>query len=146
MYTMSDLTAEIEGVIEDLERNQASRLDRDWITQQVISQHPDVEGDDADFYACITREKVRDAVRSRLNRYKAKAEVSPDPQLILAGFERLQRYYAFEDGQQQVAIRIEDMTDAQLEAKERELMAMGAGCYQHADELRRYRDKRKAAA
>lgn len=41
---------------------------------------------------------------------------------------------------------IHEMTDAQIEAKEVELMAMGAGCYQHADELRRYRLQRRNVA
>ena len=40
---------------------------------------------------------------------------------------------------EQVAIRIQDMTDAQLQAKADEYRAMGAGCFQHADEIDRYR-------
>lgn len=146
MYSMSDLSVEIEQIVEGLEHMNAPRLDRDWITQQVMSQHADIDGEDADFYCCVSREKVRDVVRKRINRYSAKAEVKADPQLVLTGFERLQRYYSFEDGDHQFAVRVEDMTDAQLAAKERELMAMGAGCYQHADEIRRFRSQRRVAA
>ena len=36
-------------------------------------------------------------------------------------------------------IHIQDMTDAQLQAKADEYRAMGAGCFQHADEIDRYR-------
>jgi hypothetical protein len=143
MYSMSDLTSEIEQVVEGLEHMAAPRLDRDWITQAVMAKHPDVEGADADFYACVSREKVRDAVRQRLNRYKAKAEVFPDPQLVLSGFERLQRYYSIEEDGQHDTVRVQDMSPAQLRKKATELYAMGVGCNQHGDELMRFADEQE---
>lgn len=145
MYKLADLTREIEEIVAPLVAG-GSRLNRDWIVQQVMAAHEDIDGEDSDFHRCVSRAKVQDHVRQHINRYQPKAEVAPDRQLILQGFERLQTHYAFEDGTIQVAIPIHEMTDAQIEAKEVELMAMGAGCYQHADELRRYRLQRRNVA
>lgn len=138
MFTISDLTQEIEQVIQQFEVVNSRKLHPEWITQAVVDLHRDVDGADADFWRLVGRQEVRNQVRTRLNRYKAKAQVEPDAQLLLEGFERLQqRYLVAEDGEQ-VAIRIQDMTSAQRRAKSIELRAMGAGCYQHADEMDRY--------
>lgn len=145
MYTMADLSREIAQEMESRIFKRET-LNRDWIVQAILAKHSDVAGDDVDFHLCASRKTVENAVRQQINRFDVKAEVTPDRQLVLDGFERLQRYYAFEERGVQVAVPVEDMTDAQLEAKEVELMAMGAGCYQHADEIRRYRDQRRAAA
>lgn len=138
MYTLSELTREIEKTIEYFETQNERRLHPDWITQSVIDSHPDIEGDDSDFYRCVSRAGIRDQVRQRLNRYKAKPEVEVDPQLVLEGFERLQKRYLITEDGEQVAIRIQDLSSIQRRAKASELRAMGAGCYQHADELDRY--------
>jgi Rps23 Pro-64 3,4-dihydroxylase Tpa1-like proline 4-hydroxylase len=145
MYTMADLTREIAEVMEGLIAQRA-RMNRDWIVQMILARHDDVAGEDAEFYRCASRKTVEAQVRQQINRFDVRAELTPDRQMVLDGFERLQRYYAFEERGVQVAVPVEDMSDAQLEAKEVELMAMGAGCYQHADEIRRYRDQRRSAA
>lgn len=138
MYSLKDLTAEIEQVIEDFENHNERRLHPDWITTAVMNRHPDVEGADADFYRVMSRSQVREAVRQRLNAYKAKPEVEPDRQLVMQGFERLQlRYLVKEDGEW-VAVKVEMMTTEQRKAKAAELRAMGRGCFQHADELERF--------
>ena len=142
MYTMADLTREIAQELESL-TSQRATLNRDWVVQAILSKHNDVAGEDEDFYRCASRKTVESAVRQQINRFDLRAEVTPDKQLVLEGFERLQRYYAFEDRGVQIAIPVEDMTDAQLGAKQAELIAMGAGCYQHADEIGRYRAQRQ---
>lgn len=138
MFTTAQLTQEIEQVIRTLEDDNARALHPEWITQAVVNLHPDVDGADADFWRVVGRAEVRSQVRAKLNRYKVKPELQPDAQLVLEGFERLQqRYIVTEDGEQ-VAVRIQDMTPAQRRSKAAELRAMGAGCYQHADEMERY--------
>jgi len=145
MYSTADLTAEIELVIEQLEANHARKLHPDWITQAVMYRHTGIDGEDADFYQCVGRAHVREAVRQRLNRFRAKAEVEADKQLVLEGFERLQKRYLITEDGEQVAIRVQDMTSAQRKLKANELRTMGAGCYQHADELERYDAQATAA-
>lgn len=140
-YTFAQLTQEIEQVIEQFEASNARSLHPDWITQAVVDRHLEVDGEDADFWRVVGRAEVRSQVRSRLNRYRVKPEVEPDRQLVLEGFERLQQRYLVDEGGEQIAVRVQDMTLDQLDAKERELRVMGAGCYQHADEIRRYRNQ-----
>jgi uncharacterized membrane protein affecting hemolysin expression len=45
---------------------------------------------------------------------------------------------------EQIAVRIDNLTDAELEAKASEYDNMGRSLLQHADELRRYRTLRRA--
>lgn len=143
MYLLSELTREIDEVLLGLN---SQKKHPDWITQMVMARHPHIAGVDSEFYACTGRAHVRDCVRQRLNRYKLKAEATPDTQIVLDGFERLQRDYLIDEDGTQVAVPVHEMTDAQLEAKATELRAMGAGCYQHADEIERYRSTRRDAA
>lgn len=145
MYSLKDLTQEIEELVEE-RRQCGGDLHPDWLTQEILSRHSDITGADADFYQCCARGEVRDAVRQRVNRYKAKPELSPDPQLVLDGFERLQERYLIEVDGVQVARLVHDMSHAQLSAKAAELRGMGAGCYQHADEIERYLSQRQIAA
>lgn len=146
MYSQTDLSREIDDVILDLESSGAPRLHPDWITQTVLDRHADIEGEDADFYLCVGRETVRAAVRKRLNRYKAEPSVKADEQIVLEGFERLQKHYLIDEDGTQVAVNINVMSDAQLASKALELRAMGEGCFQHADEIERYRAQRRQAA
>lgn len=76
---------------------------------------------------------------------KLSADVVPDAQLVLEGFERLQKEYLIEEDGAQVSVPIEEMSDAQLMEKHAELRAMGDGCYLHADEILRYVERRRAA-
>lgn len=136
MYTLANLNAEIETLIEQMDG--VSRLRPDWITHTIMDQHKDIDGADSDFFRCVGREQVRDAVRARLSRYRVTPLLQPDPQMVFEGFNRLQQRYLVPEDGEQVAIRVEDMTGQQRRAKASELRAMGAGCYEHADELDRF--------
>lgn len=145
IYSTKDLIAEIAKKIEWLQRNNGHTLHPDWIANAVVTDHPDIRGEDSDFYVCCARSDVRNEVRRQLGKFKVKADKESDAQLVMEGFERLQKYYLVTMDEEQVAVRIELMTDEQLEEKEREYMAMGDGCYKHADEIRRYRERRQVA-
>ncbi len=136
MYTQADLTKEIQDVLEGMEDTRA--WEAEWITQAVLGLHQEIAGSDADFYVCMARNQVHTAVRKHLNRYKLTPEVEADRQIVMEGFERLQQRYAVEEHGVERFVRIQDLTKAQLMAKVNELLAMGRGCYQHADELERF--------
>lgn len=139
MYSMSKLVQEIREITDSMMRDGIS-VNPDWATKQIIDQHNKISGDDADFYLCTSRETVRDQVRKQLNRFKLSLDKAliTDPQIVLPGFERLQRAYLIDIGDQQIAVPIEKMSYQQRQNKVAELRAMGAGCYQHANELERY--------
>jgi hypothetical protein len=139
MYAYSDLLrVEIEQEIEELRVEHSPVLHPDWITKLILNRHPDLSGDDADFFAYNAREHVRGEVRRQLNRYKLKPEVQADRQLVLPGFLRLQEYYLVARGEEHVAVRINSLSEEESRAKYAELIAMAAGVLEHAREFQRY--------
>lgn len=144
MFTKADLTDEISRVVLDLDARRQKKHP-DWITETVMSNHLPPLCDDADFYLLNSRANVRDAVAAHLRRVKLKADATPDAQLVLDGFERLQKEYLIDEDGAQASVPIENLSDSQLMDKYHELRAMGDGCYLHADEILRYIDARMAA-
>lgn len=147
MYSFSDVQREIGAKIQWLIKNNGSVLHPQFIAHSVASDHPDVDGADADFYKCCSFAKLRDEVRQQINRMKVKTEQEDgSEQLVMPGFEHLQqRYFVDRDGENCI-VKINEMSDDEIEAKAQEREAMGRACYAHADELRRYRELRKSAA
>lgn len=139
MYKLSDLINEIRQIT-DRSIKTGATLHPDWVTQEIMSNHVDIDGEDADFHLCVSRETVRDQVRRQINRYKNTPEsaANPDKQIVLEGFNYVQRAYLVDEQGTQIAIPIERMTSAMRKAKIEELRAMGRGCLRHADELERY--------
>jgi hypothetical protein len=142
MFEPSQLASDIEQVMQSME----GRLHPEWITQAVCDLHKDVHGADAIFWTVTGRAEIRERVRSAINRFKLKATVEPDRQIVLEGFERLQTHYLVQEDGEQVAIPIEEMTDKQWDWKEREFALMSQGISQHLAEIRRYRAGRRRAA
>lgn len=144
MYTHKDLEQEVCAKVAALREEGVETMHPDWIAQAIITDHSDIHGEDADFYLCCSRRDVRAEVRRQLNRMKPAPEPESDNQLTLEGFERLQEYYLVTRDREQLAVRIDLLTDAELEEKALELEAMATGCREHAAELRRYRSIRQA--
>lgn len=145
MYSITQLTQEIRAIVHTrIQRKE--RIQPNWITQDIINTHPLIEGEDSDFYLCLGRETIREQVRKQISRFKLTPDkaVNINQQLVLPGYERLQVFYLIESDGEQIAIPLEQMSDAQRQAKIDELRAMGSGCYQHARELERYRDEHPA--
>ena len=117
-----------------------------WITQAVMQRHPGVDGPDASWMENQARRYVRRCVQKVLSRDKASADNGGDPQLILPGFDYLQKRYTFERDGEQVVVSIEHATLADLRARAEELDRMAVGCQRHAREIRRYVDDAQASA
>lgn len=147
MYSMSQLVKEIASYTDDLVKRGAT-LHPDFVTQKILADHQSIEGNDSDFYTCVSKETIRDQVLKRIRKFKVKPEsqIDPDSQIVIPGFEYVQIAYVIEADGEQIAVPLIKMTTAQRHAKAAELRAMGAGCYQHADELERYDSLYPAAA
>jgi len=144
VYSFSDAQREIVAKIQWLIENNGSVLHPEFIAHAVVGDHPDVNGEDADFYKCCSFAKIRDEVRQQVNRMKIATEKQEgSEQLVMPGFDYLQQRYFVDRDNEPCIVRIEEMTDDELEAKAQEREAMGRACFAHADELRRYRDLRK---
>lgn len=140
--TQNDLMNEVQEIIERF-ISEGKSIAASWVVQAIVKSHPDVSGADANWYILCGYEHARDSVRQVLRRYKP-SEEGPQEQVVLPGFERLQKAYLVDRGNEQTIVPVQDLTDAEIEAKEIELEIMGRGCYQHRDELKRYRMQRNS--
>lgn len=150
-YNAESLTAEIRAIISDLEQRNERKVP-DWITSAVLKKHPlpkSMPEDDADFALLCEHAHVRSTVGKVLGRPKLEVNAAPDPQLVLEGFEHLQKEYVVtaESGAK-VSIPIEQISDDQLLEKADELDATSITLAAHAVEMRRYvaeRGQKRAA-
>lgn len=144
-YSGIDLITEIRKLIDEkLECGET--VQAAWIATEVTSRHENIDGEDADFHFFCTGHYVRQQVRRALKHYDCSVDKASDPQLVLPGYECLQRAYAVTREEQQVIVPIDNLSDPEIEAKAAELENMAAGALKHADELRRYVRNRQLAA
>lgn len=130
------LQTEIEGLVQRA-INSGSTVAAAWITQTVMLAHGNVAGSDADWLIANARRHVRASVQKVISRYKA-SEQDGDPQMVLEGFERLQKAYLIEREGDQLIVPITQMTAPELMARAFEYRRMAAGCEEHAREIERY--------
>jgi hypothetical protein len=144
MYSQTDLTNEVNDYLNSLDDN--TQAVPSWITQDIVKNHSDLFGSDKDFALLCVYGHVRRTVTSAMGRYKLKPE-EPNPlQMELdlkPGYKRLQKRYLVDRDGEQVGVPVEMLTDEEINQKLGELESMAQGCFEHADELRRYRDARK---
>lgn len=139
MYSLNDLKTEISAKINWLRENNGPELHPSWIAKAVMDDHSDVTGQDAEFHTCCSYALVRKEVTQQIN----KCEVDPTvSQLTLEGFDHLQHYYVVKRGEERLAVRVDNLTDEELDEKAGEYDTMGRACMDHADEIRRYKAMR----
>lgn len=108
----------------------------DWLTAEIISERDRIEGDDADFYLICAHKHVSEIVKECIGKYKPKAQT--DAQLVLDGFEHLQKSYPVERKGVRLLVPVHMLTDDELEARAIEYMEMSKGCIAHAKEIRAF--------
>ena len=136
MYSIKELKNEID---EKLRIGlKTGDVDPEWLAAAVMADHPAPDVEDADFWVLCADKTVRDEVRRIVARFDLKPTVHADRQIVLPGFERLQQVYIVSRDNRQIIAPIENCTKADLMEKAGELHAMGAGCFQHEDEIMRY--------
>lgn len=140
---LRNITEEIKMTIAGLMDSSESVLHPDWITTAVMSGHPDVDGEDADFALVGCRAFVRNETRKQINKIKSIDESDQPEQLVMPGCNHLQKYYACERDSERCAVRVDMMTDDELQQKASEYRAMGRACLDHADEIERYLSERQ---
>ena len=144
MFSMKDLSTEIESEIEALNANGPVLMHPDWITLAIVSRHRNISGNDCDFWTVTGTQAIRSKVGQRINAYKLQSSAEVDRQLVFAGFERLQTHYVVEDESgTSIAVPLDELSEAQCDAKEAEFVSMLSGLAQHLDEFRRWRATRR---
>jgi len=121
-----------------------------WIAHAICQNHVEglVDGDDADFWRHAGYQTVREMVTKTINRRAGdKAHMGAvSRQIVLPGFERnhLQDYYLVIRDGDDVGLPVTSLTDQELMGKARRYRTMGATCYEHADEIDRFRQWRES--
>jgi hypothetical protein len=137
---------ELTGLVEDavdLAIGAGEIVSKTWLTQRIVSEQ--IALSDSDFARVCAYHAVSDIVGSIIRKTKRDEESEDDGQLVLDGFERLQRCYAIDrDGP--CIVPIEQMTLIELRAKAAELRSLATGALAHARELEAYIDQRTAQA
>lgn len=112
-----------------------------WIVHEVMSNHRDVHGSDAEWQTCRSYESLDNHVRLEVQKLKPGGDDKAQEDLF-PGFDRLQRAYIVSRDGEQCVVRTEELTRAEWNTKIIEVERMGVGCFEHGAEMRRYRDER----
>lgn len=140
---MSDsLYSEVREYIQD-QLSAGVIIRAEWVTAGILHAKAEPECEDADFYLLCARAHLAEIVKRCIGKYKA-ATVTDD-QLVLPGFDHLQRGYQVERENVRLLVPTDLLTDDEIEARASEYEAMAAGCRAHARELRDFLERRKAA-
>jgi len=78
--------------------------------------------------------------------YGGDDEDDSDGQHILEGFEYVQTHYVIERDGSKIGVRVENMSDDEIDARVQLLERRGAACIAHADDLKRFKNRRAKAA
>lgn len=138
--TDTDIKNEVVKIVE----RSTGRMPATSIVHSIIKSHGIVKGDNAEFYELCAYGHVRSVVREAFRRMKCD-DFAESTENLLPGFERLQRRYIIDNGDESHAVPIEQMTPAEFRMKIDELRRHADGCVKHAHELERYLKLRKAA-
>lgn len=121
----------------------------DWVASEFMALHCRIDGDDAEIYRYCTRLKVQEFARKCISKYEVNEAATVDTQIVLPGFERLQRAYPVEREGHHITLPIHMLTNAELLQRASEYDDMAKGCRIHAKEIRafvRKREKHQQAA
>lgn len=144
--TETDLEREVRTLIrEKIDKGKPAMPE--WLTKEIVNRHAGISGEDKAWYEVCAYAHVRNVVRRCVGRYKESPNLEADEQLLLGdGWRHIQKAYLINRKGKQVIVRVDKMTPPEIDAKIDELRAMGAGCFEHADELGRYKKARRAIA
>lgn len=137
---MSDITKEIRQFISN-KIDTGVIVRADWLTAEIIEQRGDINGGDLPFYRVCAFNHVREIVRSCIKKYKPAP--TTDSQLVLPGFDHLQKSYFMDRDGESVLVPVDQCTDAELQSRAREYDDMARGCRAHAFEIRKYVEVRQ---
>lgn len=153
-FSPSDLYSEVLQIIAERSVDGAI-INRGWLVTAVLKKHrlkrPSKKDPD-EFSICCRQLAVSAAVDKALARLKREDEGDVDPDTIgldmprLPGFKHLRQIYPLKRDGQIFLVPIDQMTDEEMNAKAATYDKASESYAEHAEELRRYRRTRHAAA
>jgi hypothetical protein len=143
MQSKTEVTSEIRRLVQDrVDSGIAVRVD--WFTQEILTLKCEIEGDDTDFYVACAVGFIKDTVKRCIGDYKPKASSVADAQMVMDGFDHMQKAYTVDREGETVLVPVQHLTSVEIEGRAAELEAMAKGCIAHARELRAYDQGRGA--
>lgn len=139
-----DIEAEVNDLIE-FSINAGEPIPSKWIMPKILANHPDIAGDDTDFYVICAQHHVQNTVRTCLRAWKTDEDDTPE-QMRFEGFECLQKAYLVDRDGEQTIVPLTACSKNELVEKINEYRKMAAGCTKHANELERFVNERFADA
>lgn len=141
MRSRTDVTTEIHRMVQDrIDAGVAIRVE--WFTQEILHMKSNIDGDDADFYVACAVDFIKETVKRCVGAYATKASAVSDPQIVMDGFDYMQKAYTVQRDGELLLVPVQCLSDEELEARAMEYEAMARGCLAHAKELRAYRRSR----
>ncbi len=145
METVKGIYSEVSKFIADkIDSGEIIRVE--WLTTELMERHNGIAGDDLAFYRTCTRAHLQNVVNKCIGKYDTEAKAQPEAQIVLAGFEHLQRAYTIERNGSNMLIPVDKCSDAELLRRAGEYEDMAIGCRRHAKELRSFVNNRAAEA
>jgi hypothetical protein len=114
------------------------------LTQRLVLTH--LDADDSDCARAAAWYAFGSLIRQGMKQFDKEAPESEPSQLVLDGFDLVQRAYLVERDGESRLVRTDLMTLAEGRAKAASLRSFAQGALKHADELDAYFDAREAAA
>ena len=139
------LNTEIDAKIDALEA-QKRPLNATWIAHSICIDHEVglAENDHREFWEHGGYSTTRKMVTTRVNKRRGDKPKRAPKQGTLRGFQHVQDYYVVERDGDELGVPAHTLTDDEIDRKIDLYRSMGAACYEHADELQRYKELRKA--
>lgn len=135
MDPLKALKSEIKTLVQD--RIGAGVIIRpDWITTEVMGGRTNFHGEDAAIYVILAYKALGEIVKECIGKYEPK--VQTEGQLLLPGFDYVQRAYPVIRGGERVLVPTDLLTDEEIEERCEDLRAMARGCIDHVKELQSY--------
>jgi len=145
MENVKGIHTEVSKFIAD-KINSGAILRVDWITTELMQQRSGIGGSDLAFYKTCTRAHLQGVVNKCIGKYDAEAKDQREDQIVLAGFEHLQRAYTVQRDNATVLVPVDKCTSVELLRRAAEYDDMAEGCRRHAIELRSFVKSRADAA
>ena len=141
-----------ESIYSEIRKHVANLVDAgavtpvDWIAKDFLDKRSDISGGDAAMYRVCTKAHIQRIVKKVVGKYDVEARATQDAQILLEGFEQLQRAYTVTRDEKVVLVPVYKLTDAEILTRADEYDRMAKGCRRHARELRDFVSNRTSDA
>lgn len=143
MLNEESIYADVRKFVSDLV-DSGAETPVEWITTSFLNSRGQIGGEGAALYRYCTRAHVNRIVKKVVGKYDVEARAVQDAQIVLDGFEHLQRAYTVPRDEKTVLVPIYKCTDNELLLRAEEYEKQAKGCRLHARELRSFVKARSA--